>query len=235
MVLPFTHLKGEEIVYIFILINKHDVEKSLFHFLFFFWTVWLQQNRAWFLGVRVFFVDFWEMVREEQTDPANQVNTHMVHPSLFTCFDLTFKGQGFVLSKGSQRKTITLSLSVSERQNFSCAGWSGAGSCIFFLQFFFLKQVLFFAWRSPTSNSVQKSFTCTDSLFVSSTPQAWHKWTRRENPSRWRAASSSKWTDGTTASLTPVAWSMWPCPIPTWQRRSWRSTVSAVICLAKLD
>lgn len=141
--------------------GKDDVEKSLFHFLFFFWTVWLQQNPAWFLGVCVFFYvvdwDFWEMVHEEQTHPANQVNVHMVHPSLFTCFDLTFKGQRFLLSKGRQWKTITPSLSVSERQKFSCAGWSGADSCIFFfLQFFFfLKQLFFFFLHEGLPQAIQ--------------------------------------------------------------------------------
>lgn len=59
--------------------------------------------------------------------------------------------------------------------------------------------------------------------------QALHMWTRQESPSQSGAPCSLRWTDGMMVLRTPAAWSTSLCPTPTWQQRSWRSTVSAAI------
>lgn len=171
-------------------------------------------------------LDVWEMVLKEQTHPTNRVNAHTALPHYSLYFDLTFKGQGFSPSKEMQRKTTTLQLSMSEKQleiTFYLTCWLIS---VFFRNYFLHELLAQTSELFP--NNISNSSTFYPCSFSGSL-QALRRWMPQENHSQWGVASSCTWTDETTESPIPVAWSMCLCPTPTWQLRSWRSTVSAVI------
>lgn len=171
--------------------------------------------------------DVWEMVLEEQTHPTNRVNAHTALPSLFTLLWLDFQRPRILPLKGDAEKNSNSNNNTLAAYVRKATSWNKI-SCFsrFLLTYEMTSAFLCFCHQDiflhgePAQNS---------ELFPTDSLQALPRRTPQVNPSQWGVASSSRWTDGTTASPTPAAWSTCLCPTPTWQPRSWRSTVSAVI------
>ena len=183
--------------------------------------------------------DVWEMVLEEQTHPTNRVNARTALPSLFTLFWLDFQRPRILSLKGEAVKTTTTAAtttttlqSVSEKihpQNkiSSFSLFSKRTSWFLFSKMIFLHEGLQQNPKLFPNNIINSQVHWIPVHFLSL--QALRRWMPQENPSQWEAASSSRWTGRTMASPTLAVWSTCLLPTPTWQLKSWRSTVSAII------